>query len=271
MKTIALVGTFVLLLSNCTIERKIYSPTQVINPSIQKKNDYSIHTGISFPTGADVNGGYAVTKNWAITGGFYAYKNRDREESYNLINGHQDSAILTYHHKGFQIGTGIFLPLIRKPQSPLYTSLFAGYISGEFRMKEEFYNIYPTRSFTPVLYFYNSNIGRWFIQNSMHLYTPNFHQTFSTRINFIEYNKVKTDYSSNQQISYNLPPHAYSPRSTFLDIAFDSKFFFSKKNQIGIQLFGSITTRLNSKDYDFYIQPIRLGIGLVVKSPLKNR
>jgi hypothetical protein len=266
MKYIFILILTVVFYSGCTIQRKLYSPTQVNNPSLEKKNDYSASLSYSSPSGFDANGGYAITNRWAVIGGLYAYKNRDREENYYLFSQNRDSSLLKYKHSGFHIGTGLYFPLSKKKLSP-GVSFFVGYTKGKFEMQEVFYEISPVPSTSPKLNFYSSDMNRWFIQGSLHLYDRMFHQSFITRFNYVGYSNVLTDYDSNQQYSFNLPPQAYPKWSAFLDFSFDTKIFFSRKQQLGLQLFGTVSTRLNRQDFNFYYYPFRGGIGFVLKSP----
>jgi hypothetical protein len=241
---------------------------QVNNPSLQKKNDYSLSLAYSTPSGADLNGGYAITNRLAVIGGLYAYKNKDHEEESTLFSSTRDSSILTYKHKGFHLGLGVYLPLT-KDKSPFFLSFFGGYTKGSFDMRENLYQTYPPATANPKSNFYKSNIDRWFLQGSINFYDKIIHQSFITRFNYAGYNNVNTDYTFNEQVSYNLPPQAYPKWSSFLDFSFDTKIFFSKNQTVGLQLFGTATTRVSSKEYNFYIYPFRLGVGLVLKSPFK--
>jgi hypothetical protein len=270
MKFISIIVASVFLFSNCsTIQRRLYSSTQVNNPSLKEKNDYSASVTFSTPSGFDFNGGYAITNWLGLIGGLYAYKNRDKEESYYLLSATRDSAALQYKHKGFHLGAGVFFPLSKK--NPInFLSVFAGYTNGNFEMKEAFYGDVGMPG-TPRLNFYKSDINRWFLQSSLNFYLEHVHQSFITRFNYAGYDNVITDYDLNQQSSFNLPPTAYPKWSSFLDFSFDTKIFFSDNERIGLQLFGSIATRLNRKDFNFYYYPFRLGMGIVIKSPLKSK
>lgn len=266
MKYIFILILTVVLYSACTIQRKLYSPTQVNNPSLEKKNDYSASLSYSSPSGFDANGGYAITNRWAIIGGLYAYKNRDKEENYYLFSQNRDSSLLKYKHSGFHFGTGFYFPLSKK-RTPPGVSFFAGYTKGNFEMQETFYEISPTPSASPKLNFYKSDINRWFLQGSIHLYDRIVHQSFITRFNYVGYNNMNTDYTANEQVSFHLPDVGYPKWSSFLDFSFDTKIFFSTKQQIGLQLFGTVSTRLNREDFSFYHYPFRGGIGIIFKSP----
>lgn len=271
MRSFLFLFYFSCFLSGCTIERKLYAPTQINNPSLQAKNDYFFSGSIGTPAGADINGGFALTGNWAIIGGLYTYKNRDKEENYYLFSSSRDSANLTYRHKGFHIGTGFFFPLSRNKDFPLVMSFFGGNTKGSFQMNEEFYEIAPNPSISPAYNYYKSDISRWFLQGSINLYTRYIHQSLLSRFNYVGYNNVRTDYTFDQQVAFNLPPQAYPRWSSFLDFSFDTKIFFPGKQRLGIQFFGIATTRLNRRDLNFYIYPFRLGIGLVIKSPFTHK
>lgn len=265
MKWVVLFSVVIVCISACTINHRLYSSTQVNNPSLESKNDYSVNLSYSNPSGFDFNGGYAITDRWAIIGGLYSYKNKDQEENFFLFSSDHDSSSLSYKHKGFHIGTGIFIPLSKTPS--IFLSFFSGYTNGSFEMREVLYNNNAT---IPKLNFYKSDINRWFLQGALNLYFPSVHQSFITRLNYVGYGNVVTDYTANEQSAYNLPPVVYPKWSTFLDFSFDTKIFFSKEQRLGLQIFGIATGRLNRKEHNFNYYPFRLGAGIVLKSPFKK-
>jgi hypothetical protein len=236
---------------------------------LKQKNDHSFAVGYSTPSGFDFSGGYAITNRLAIIGGAYSHRNKDKEEEFGLFSSENASSRLLYRHKGFHGGAGVFFPLSKK-KSSAFTSFFAGYMKGNFRMDERYFDNTVSTSLPTWVTFYKSNIGRYFLQGSITAYPENAEISFSTRYNYVVYGNVITDYSLDEQHSYNLPAVGYPASSQFLDIAFDSKIYFSEHPQWGLQIFGSIAPRLKERDFDFYHYPFRLGIGLVVKSPFKN-
>jgi hypothetical protein len=256
-----------LFLGSCIIERKIYTPTQVNNPVLQKAGDYSIASAYSSPTGVDVTSGYAITNRIALIGGLNFYNNKDKEEDFDIFSTNYDSAVLTYKYAGFHAGAGGYFP-VSKDKETVFLSFFGGYIKNKFRMKESLYQGSSNPSPVPKLNFYNSNINRWFIQSAVNFYPKGFHIAFATRLNFAAYDDVMTDYTVNEQISYNLPPNGYPRVSTFLDFSFEAKYFFNKAQTLGVQTFFSSTSRLNKKEFNFYYYPFRTGIGLVLKKGL---
>lgn len=266
MKYIILLFILLSFYSSCTIERKIYSPTQVNNPSLQKKNDYSASLTYSTPSGFDGTAGFAITKNLAVIGGAYTYKNKDEEVDITLFSRGWDSASIVYKHSGFHIGVGTFFPL-SKNSSTSFLSFFGGLTKGNFEMREKFYDDVTPPPGNPNLYFYKSEINRWFLQGSINLYFKDIYQSFTTRFNYAGYDNVTTNYPAEQQHYSSLPPYEYSKWSSFLDFSFDTKIFFSEQHRLGLQLFGSVTTRLKEEDFDFYIYPFRMGFGVVLRSP----
>jgi hypothetical protein len=263
---------FIVLLFSCSsINRKLYSSTQVNNPSLKQKNDHSFAFGYSTPSGFDFNGGYAISNRLAIIGGAYNHRNIDKEEEFALfISNESASSRLLYRHKGFHGGAGVFFPLSQN-KSTGFASFFAGYVKGNFRMDERYFDNNISTTMPARITFYKSNIGRFFLQGSITAYPENAEISVSTRYNYVEYANVLTDYSLDEQHSYNLPTIGHPSSSQFIDLAFDSKIYFSEHPQWGLQIFGSITPRLKNRDINFHYYPFRLGIGLVVKNLfLKN-
>ena len=267
MKNILIFILLIPVLTGCSsIQRKLYSSNQPNNPSLAKKNDYSLSLTYGSPSGFDVNGGYAISNRIAIIGGLYTHRNRDIEQSYSVFSQQRDSSQLSYRHKGFHAGAGIFMPL-QKNNPEWFVSFFAGYTKGNFLMNENLQQIAPAPS--SQTNFYKSTIGRWFAQGSINFYDKILHQSFIARFNYVGYDNVTTDYSDYEQYNYLLPPKGYSRWSQFLDLSFDTKIFFTKTHSLGLQFFGTVSSRLNRKDYNFAYYSSRLGIGLVLKPSFK--
>lgn len=236
---------------------------------MQKKGDYTLISSFSTPSGIDVNGGYAITKHLAIIGGFNFYRNKDNEERFSIFSTIRESSALTYKHSGFHFGAGGYLP-ISKDKESVFLAFFGGVVKNKFYMLESLYEMTPTPTL-PKLNFYKSDINKLFLQGSVNFYQKRFQASFTTRFNYAGYNNVDTDYDSNQQYSYQLPPYKYPKWSSFLDLSFDAKYFFNKNQSLGIGAFFITTTRLNRKDFNFYYYPFRLGAGIVVKSPFADK
>ena len=269
MKYIFILFILCALCSCKVIERKIFSPTQINNPSLQQKNDHCFSIAHSRPSGFDFTGGYAITNRLAVIGGAYIHKNRDNEEEFSIFSNYNASSRLLYRHKGFHGGLGIYFPLSKK-NAASFASFFGGYTQGSFRMDERYFeNAAPSASPTRES-FYKSNISRYFLQGSINAYSKNYEISFISRYSYVGYANVITDYTIDQQYSFNLPPLGYPEFSQFLDLAFDSKFFLTNDPQIGLQIFGSVTTRLKRRDFNFHYYPFRIGIGVIIKNLFKN-
>lgn len=267
MRTILFLFICSILLSGCVIERRLYAPTQVTNPYLQKAGDFSLSGTYSQPTGFDINSGLAITNRWALVAGYNHYKNKDGEREIDIFNGNVDSAILQYKHHGFHLGLGGYFSLSKGNKTNNTISVFGGLIKNQFSMKEKFYAATQNPSLSPKLNFFNSNIHRWFLQTSINFFPQNFQLSFSTRYNYVGYQNVVTDYTSTEQATYRLPPVAYPKWSSFLDFSFDATCYFNASKTIGLQLFSVLTTRLSNSDYNFHYYPSRSGIGLVYKRP----
>ncbi len=253
------------LLTSCVIRRKLYSSTQVNNPSLQQKNDHSFAVGFSSPSGFDFNGGFALTNRLAIIAGAYTHRNNNQQTATNLFSDITTNASLLYRHKGYHGGIGFYFPLSKKNSS--YASFFGGYIKGNFRMDEDgtetdnSTGMVSTRNF-----FYKSDLGRYFFQGAFNSYIDRFEISLLSRYNYVEYNNVTTNYSPSEQQEFSLPGLGYSKNSQFLDFAFDSKYFFNDSKKVGMQLYGSLTARLNQKEINFPYYVTRFGVGIVVKN-----
>jgi hypothetical protein len=268
MKNILFYISAIILLQGCgSIQRRLYSTNQPNNPSLQKKNDYSLSVTYGGPSGFDLNAGYAVSDKVAIIGGFYTQSYLDTEQDYFWLSPGRDSSKLSYRHNGFHAGAGVYLPLSQK-DSDWFVSFFGGYTNGNFRMNEVLYHVDPP-PVTSQTNFYKSRITRWFAQGSLNFYDKTIHQSFIARFNYVGYNKATTDYSTAEQEDYRLPPFGHPPWSQFLDLTVDTKLFFTKERRIGLHLFGTLNTRLNREIFNFPYYTYRIGAGIVVGSPFK--
>jgi hypothetical protein len=258
---------------SCTIQRRIYSSTQINNPSLQQKNDHSFSLTYSDPSGFDFTGGYAITNRLAIIGGAYNHRNNDHQTEALLFSDITTDAKLLYRHKGFHGGLGFYFPLSKK-ETNTYAAFFAGYTKGNFNMDE--HNVQTDNSSgTPTTttndYFYKTDLGRYFLQGGFTAYMNQLEISLLTRYSYVSYTGVTTNYSTTDQQNFNLPPLGYSKISQFLDFGFDAKYFFSDDRRFGLQLFGSATARLNRKEFNFYYYPSRFGLGFVVKNPFRKK
>src|SRR6476469_5773912 len=113
MKTF-LICFILILLSSCTIRRKIYSSTQLNDPALQQKNDHSFAFSYSDPPGFDFTGGYALTNRLAIVAGAYSYRNSEHQSESLLFSNVSSAASLLYRHRGYHAGAGIYFPFVKK-------------------------------------------------------------------------------------------------------------------------------------------------------------
>lgn len=258
------------ILCSCTIQRRIYSPTQINNPSLREKNDHAFSLTYSGPSGFDFTGGYAVTNRFALIGGGYAYRNNDQQTQSSPFSGvHIDSKLL-YKHHGFHGGLGFYFPLSQKPNRT-FASFFTGYTLGKFDMNE--HQVRTDGNNAPMThdFVYNSDIGRYFIQGSFTGYMDQLEMSVSMRYNYITYSNSSTDYSPEDQRDFRLPPNGYSRNSEFLDLGFEMKYYFSNDGRFGMNFFAMGTTRLNRKEFDFDYYGYRVGMGIVVRNPFKKK
>jgi len=272
MKNLIVYCTLIFFCS-CTIQRRIYSPTAINNPSLQQKNDHSLSLTYSGPSGFDFTGGYAITNGLAIIGGAYVYRNNDHQVENDIFSDLTTNSDLLYKHKGFHGGMGYFFALSKKTKST-YASFFTGYTKGNFSMNEHAVETDNTGT-TPVTttndYFYKSDIGRYFLQGAFNGYLDRFEISVSAKYKYVTYTNVVTNYPITIQDESNLPPLGYSKISQFLDMGFDARYFFSEKRTVGLTLFAIGTARLNRKEFNPYYYGYRLGLGVVFKNAFQKK
>jgi hypothetical protein len=197
--------------------------------------------------------------------GAYTHRNSEQQTATDLFSDITTNVSLLYRHKGYHGGVGVYFPLSNKNSS--FASFFAGYTNGTFRMNEDgTEEDLSTGTTTPRDFFYKSNIGRYFLQGGFNSYLGQFEISILARYSYVRYSNITTNYSIAEQQEFYLPDVGYSKNSQFLDFAFDSKYFFTEKKRMGIQLFGSLTARLNQNEFNFPYYASRFGVGLVVKN-----
>ncbi len=256
---------FILFVSSCTIERKIYSTLPVNNPSLQDKNDFSATASASAPGAFDFNVGFALTNRFAVIGGTYFHRNKDPE--YGRMGGSRQSADLLYRHSGITAGAGFFFPATRRRNAD-YFSFYTGINRGVFKL-DEVLTEYETNISNPVSVdtnFLKSSLNRYFLQGSFNHYGRNGELSFTSRLTWADYTKIITDYTNDQLYDNRLPPYQVPRTGLYLDIAFDARVYFSQHLPVGLLFFSQLSMRTNEGSRNYFYYPGRIGAGLFLRT-----
>lgn len=147
--------------------------------------------------GFDLQGAYALSKNWAITASYFNRKERDGYIDFN--NAIFDSSVVNYSRDILDIGAGIFAA--GNSQKTMFLSLYAGIGAGSFSFSDK------GKDAQQALYsrYHKNNIIKWYLQPSLYAFGNGFlSAAFLSRFSFIHYVNKKTTYSTSELSFYNL-------------------------------------------------------------------
>lgn len=191
--------------SACNTERYIYTPSIPNNPYFREKGEsklaaYYSSGGDDNPrtghknNGFDLQGAYALSKNWAITTSFFSRQESDIYTSshYNFF----DSSYINYKRHITDFGGGYFVPLNRRQNA--FFAIYGGIGFGEFSINDKGID----RARNSYSRFHNSDITKWFIQPSFNFFAGNyFRMALIGKFSFVHYGNISTSYL-NEELQY---------------------------------------------------------------------
>jgi hypothetical protein len=224
-----------LLLTACYSPRYVYSPTAHNVPVLIKKGDSKLAFNYSFnptastvkenvPTkgkarGFDVQGAYAISKNWAMQ---LNYFNRTERNAGDFDAGARDSVVINYKRNLVEIGGGYFHALNSNKLS--IVQIFAGVGFGKSNFTDngrDQNNLYRSK-------FHNMGVVKLFIQPAFMVRSKgNFSAAFSSRSSLVFFKNINTDYNAIELNRYKLDSLTISPR-LFWEPAVVNNFGFKK-------------------------------------------
>lgn len=142
-----------------------------------------------------VQGAYAVTNHFALTGAVNGTMRSLEELAYTDNNGAIREENVQYNRRSVEFGAGVFFPISR--DSSVFFETYAGYGFGFNRITE--------LTNTTVTNFHNSNTNRFYIQPSFSYHPMDqFALSFLVRFTSIRYTDIATTYTNEQLESYRL-------------------------------------------------------------------
>lgn len=241
-------------LTACYSPRYMYSPNNTNVPNLDTKGDSKIAAYYSFGNngsrgtpimgenlvrnrGLDVQAAYAISNHIGVLFNHSTRMERNSGEFENLV----DSAVINYRRRITELGIGYFGRFSKSNASARY-QLFAGYGFGYSRFTDNgkyTNNVFYNR-------FHKADVRKIFLQPAVMVdVTKNFTTCFSSRINFVSFNNVSTDYTQPEQESYLLE-NLEGRTSVFWEPALINNFGFRKVPGFRFELqlgFASLVSR----------------------------
>jgi hypothetical protein len=154
----------------------------------------SATNGSNYNRGFDLQGAYAITRNFAATAAYYSRKERDQIQVSNIDVITSD---VSYRRSGWELGGSFFLPIDMRSHSFFHIDGGFGQTSNRFTDVGTFDTLGVSRDFA------NRNI-RLFLQPG--IYTGNGPVEFGmgVRLQWANFGQVNTNYTPAEQQAYRL-------------------------------------------------------------------
>jgi hypothetical protein len=199
-----------LFFASCKSTRYIYSPSPPNSPSFEKKGDSKLAAYYSGSgsrgtvrtknNGYDIQGAYAITDNWAITGSYFSRKESD---SYvitpmNSWSNIYDSTVVDYKRRLAELGGGYFTSLNK--DRTIWFNCYTGIGFGRFSFIDN-----KADSVSSYSRFHKSNIIKWFLQPGFTIYGGKYFRLLLLgRMSIVNYSNISTSYTTKELENFKL-------------------------------------------------------------------
>lgn len=176
----------------------IYAPSPPVNPFFKEKGDSKLSAYLSGGSGnhipgADLQAGYAITKNIAVTGAYFSRREKDKYYSGWNNNTWTDSLVNRYRRAMGEVGAGYFRKVNYRGNATI--NIYGGYSWGTFSFKETG----TGNGMGAYTRTHEADIRKWYIQPSIHFTRGRvFRLGIVTRFSFVNYGNIKTDFSTTE-------------------------------------------------------------------------
>ncbi len=240
-------------LFSCRTPRFVNAPTAVNAPVLQQKGDskiamyYSSNFGNSNENsgnnynkskGYDLQGAYALTNHWALQ---VNYSKRN-EKNGGLNEGPFDSSVIDYKRKSGEIGVGYFTKLGNAGNT--FFQVFAGGGNGSFELKDA-----GVADNFPYNRFHTADVNRFYLQPGFTFSKNNVSLILASRFSFINYKKISTDYSIDEQTDFNLT-NLQNKTLSFWEPAFILNFGLNEFPPLKLELQLGASYSIDNNYYD---------------------
>jgi hypothetical protein len=219
----------------------VYSPTATNTPIFTKKGDSKIavnyssnltanwlhkNNNINKAVGFDVQTAYAIAPHWAIQLNFFNRKEKNIEP---VITTNTNITTIDYKRNLTEVGIGYFKRSKKNKQVTL--QIFIALAKGSFNFTDEI--VFPNN--TSSNKYHDVKITKFFVQPALSIqFKKNIFATLSSKISFLFFNTINTNYTSSELIKYSLNNLTNSPR-VFWEPAVIQTFGFKKAPAIKLE------------------------------------
>jgi hypothetical protein len=261
---------FCLLFTACYSPRYVHSPVAVNVPVLTKKGDskiagyYSFNPGeksrlttagkLNSGNGLDVQAAYAITGHWAVQGA-YNVRNEKNHADFNI--NRTDSSLLTYKRNSAEFGLGYFTYFDKRRAT--YFQVFAGAGFGSSSLADKYFtgNI-PAR-------YFKMDVTRLYLQPAILIkYGEVFASSLSSRISFVYFKNVQSDYTAEEMIRYQLKDIEKGAR-IFWEPAFTNTFGLKKLPGLKLEIQMGLAFLMSDRFVDY--RTLNISAGLVLDIP----
>ena len=260
------------LLSSCYSPRYVYSPVTHNVPVLLQKGDsklafqYSKNIGEkakvttlakeSNGTGIDVQGAYAITNHLAVQAA-YAHRSERNFADFNLNSN--DTSTINYARSLTEFGIGYYTFL--NGNRGVVFQVFGGISLG----RSSFTDVYQTPGSPIHNRFFNMDVTRLYLQPALMIrYRNTFATSISSRISFIYFRNVSTDYSDDELKNYQLKGLG-NGAEIFWEPAFVNTFGFKKLPGLQFELQLGLAFLVSERFVDY--RTFNLSAGIVLDLP----
>lgn len=219
-----------------------------------EKNNLTTAGKLNSGNGLDVQAAYAVTSHWAVQG---AYNVRHEKNHADFNVNRTDSSLLTYKRKSVEFGVGYFTYFDKRRAS--FFQLFAGAGFGSSSFVDQYFtgNI-PAR-------YFKSDVTRLYIQPAILLkYGDVFASSLSSRVSFVYFKNVRSDYSEEEMFRYQLKDVEKDVK-VFWEPAFINTFGLKKMPGCKLEIQMGLAFLMSDRFVDY--RTLNISAGLVLNIP----
>lgn len=265
IKKIYLVLVAALFFSACYTPRYVYSPSASNVPVLTKKGESKLAAFYSaspfsntssknfYVYGFDIQAAYALSSHWALL--FNQY-NRYEKNSGDFDFFRLDSTVIRYKRGITEIGGGYFGPVSKS--NHIFLQLMGGVGIGKFTMDDNGKNSanqYYSR-------YHETAVTKAFLQPAIQLqYNKYFNTSFSSRVSFIWYHGIKTNYTDTEQEAFLLDKLSESPK-IFWEPTVINSFSLKKLPAYRFELQFDFASLVSSRFVDY--RSVNVSIGAMV-------
>lgn len=264
------------LLISCYSPRYIHSPVGTNVPILTQKGDsklagyYSFNPGeknnlttvgkLNSGNGADLEAAYAVTNHWAVQAA-YTIRHEKNYADFNINRA--DSSLITYRRNGAEFGIGYYTSIDKRRAS--FFQLFGGVGLGRSSFSDKYFTgNMAARNFT-------MDITRLYIQPAIMIkYGDVFASSFSSRVSFVYFKNVKSDYTAEELLRYQLNDIDRGVK-VFWEPAFINAFGLKKLPALKLEIQMGMSFLMTQRFVDYRTVNVSAGLMLDLSRLLQNK